>query len=70
MDTLHHSNTQLQEEKTVHIQDMEVEGEEEKDEAEEVTLNTETIQKAQQHWKPKKTLLSPTQKNLRIGKSK
>ena len=35
----HHSNTQLQEEETVHMQDMEEEGEEDKDEAEEDQFN-------------------------------
>ena len=58
------------------MQDMEEEGVEDKDEAEEDqlyqknTLNIETESKAQQHWKPKKILLSPTQKNLKIGKIK
>ena len=34
------------------------------------TPNTDTEPKAQQHWKPKKILPSPTQKNLKIWKTK
>ena len=58
----------------VHMQTMEEEGVENEAEEDQFYLKntptTETEPKAQQHWKPKKILPSPTQKNLKIGNIK